>query len=165
MDPSGPSQPSWPAAYETKGNPADSNPAEQRNAEQKQQQQRSPLTEDRKPGSKQHSSTADALPSSLGQGSRGPLQGEERHGRSDEDVGRHNELDGEQMRAPGEGRVAQAVEDKPGAGPLEPDFASDLDRKKQEQAQLREEMKSARQHGTISDEASLGRGTEGLRDA
>ncbi|KAJ1333002.1 hypothetical protein MN608_02992 [Microdochium nivale] len=166
MDPSGPSQPSWPNAYETKGNPADSSPAEQRRAEQKQHQHgTSPVVEERKPGAKQHSSTADALPTSLAQGvSGGAIQGEERYGRSEEDVGRHRELDGEQMRAPGEGRVAQAVEDKPGAGPPEQDFASDLDRKKKEQAGLREEMKNARQHGMISDEASIGRGTEGLRD-
>lgn len=130
MDPSGPSQPSWPNAYETKGNPADSSPAEQRRAEQKQHQHgTSPAVEERKPGAKQHSSTANALPTSLAQGvSGGAIQGEERYGRSEEDVGRHRELDGEQMRAPGEGRVAQAVEDKPGAGPPEQDFASDLDR-------------------------------------
>ncbi|KAH7031656.1 uncharacterized protein B0I36DRAFT_324381 [Microdochium trichocladiopsis] len=170
MDPSGPSQPSQRTAYETEGNPAETNPGEQRRAAQKddfQQQHRRDdfLTEDRKPGTKQHSSTEDAVPSSLGFGERGArVRGEETKGRSEEDVGRHRELEGEQMRAPGEGDVADAVERKPGAGPKEPDFASDLDRKKQEQAGLREEMKAARQSGMISDEAGIGRGTESLRD-
>lgn len=137
MDPSGPAQPSWRNAYETEGNPAETNTAEQDRAQQKsdfleRQQQRGDdyTAEDRKPGTqKSYGDTADATPSSLGYGkSGGSLTGEERQGKSEEDVGRHRELEGEQMRAPGEGEVADVVSRKPGAGPLEPDFASDLDR-------------------------------------
>ena len=44
-----------------------------------------------------------------GAGIHGAPAGEERKGLTNEDVGRHKELDGEQMAAPGEGRVAAAV--------------------------------------------------------
>lgn len=43
-------------------------------------------------------------------------------------MGRNKELDGEQMRAPGEGEIATAVDEKPGATGGEHDMASDLDR-------------------------------------
>lgn len=131
MDPSGPSQPSWRNAYETSGVPEETNKAEQNLAQKKHeyQQYSEPITEDRKPGKQQAGSTASAQFSSLGYGeSKSPVVGEEKFGRSEEDVGRHRELDGEQMRAPGEGRVADVVERKPGAGPGEPDFASGLER-------------------------------------
>lgn len=134
MDPSGPAQPSWRNAYETEGNPAETNTAEQRRAHEKSdfldRHDGDSTVEDRKPGTqKSYGDTADATPSSLGYGkSGGSLTGEERQGKSEEDVGRHRELEGEQMRAPGEGEVADVVSRKPGAGPLEPDFASDLDR-------------------------------------
>ena len=53
-------------------------------------------------------------------------------------MGRHNENDGDQMRAPGEGDIADVVDAKPGAGGSQVDLASDLDRKKAEQAPMRE---------------------------
>lgn len=46
------------------------------------------------------------------------------------------------MAAPGEGKVAAAVDNKPGASGQQPDLASDLDRKKEEQAEAREEIKA-----------------------
>lgn len=62
----------------------------------------------------------------------GAPPGEEAKGLSEEDVGRQKELDGEQMAAPGEGRVAAAVREaggkKSGGGGEQPDLAADLDR-------------------------------------
>lgn len=57
---------------------------------------------------------------------------------TDEDVGRHNENDGEQMAAPAESKIAAAVEEKPGATGAQQGLESDLDRKKAEQAPARE---------------------------
>ena len=80
---------------------------------------------------------------------QGAPAGEEAKGLSHEDVGRHKELDGQQMAMPGEGRVADAVRsnDKFGAGGggAEQDFASDLDRKKAEQQAARDQIKGQRQ--------------------
>lgn len=49
----------------------------------------------------------------------------------EEDIGRHNELDGAQMATPGEGRVGDAVAGRDavnlGGGGSESDMASDLD--------------------------------------
>lgn len=70
----------------------------------------------------------EATPSSLGRGIHGAPPGEEAHGGTHESVGRHNELDGEQMRAPGEGDVADIVDKKPGATGEQVDLAADLDR-------------------------------------
>lgn len=49
------------------------------------------------------------------------------------------------MAAPGEGRIAAAVDSKPGASGAQPGLESDLDRKKAEQAPLREQKKQERQ--------------------
>lgn len=61
----------------------------------------------------------------------GAPAGEERKGLSEEDVGRHRELDAQQMAAPGEGRVADAVAKGghgTGGGGSQPGLESDLDR-------------------------------------
>ena len=124
MDPQGAAQPPLDTAYKVEGNPATANPAEEQAAHQKPQGRR---LEDRLPGS-QASGLQEAEPSALGAGVRGAPPGEERHGQSLEQTGRHREREGEQMRAPGEGDVSTAVEAKPGATGAEPDLASDLDR-------------------------------------
>jgi predicted N-acyltransferase len=68
-------------------------------------------------------------------------------------LGPQNEdLDGEQMRAPGEGEVMDAQFDKKNAGWGEQgSFTSDLDRQKAEQKGAREEVKAARQGGANVD--------------
>jgi len=68
-------------------------------------------------------------------------------------VGPQNEdLEGEQMRAPGEGEVMDAQFDKKNAGWGEQgSFTSDLDRQKAEQKGAREEVKAARQEGADVD--------------
>ena len=50
------------------------------------------------------------------------------------------------MRAPGEGEIANAQNNKGGFGEQE-DLASDLDRKKAEQAGMRESVKEQRSEG------------------
>ncbi|KAI1747322.1 hypothetical protein F4782DRAFT_444313 [Xylaria castorea] len=152
MEPSGVPQPPRNAAYQVEGNPVTSNPSEERASHHHNHGR--PVA-DRVPGD-QASGIEDAVPSSLGYGMRGAPAGEEQFGRTEEEVGRHRELEGEQMRMPGEGRVADAVERKPGASGSQPDLASDLDRKKREQAEARNEIKEERRHGRISDGGARG---------
>lgn len=62
------------------------------------------------------------------------------------------DLDGEQMRAPGEGEVMDAQFNKKNAGwGEEGSFTSDLDRQKEEQKGAREEVKAARKQGESVD--------------
>ncbi|KAI1265795.1 hypothetical protein F5Y18DRAFT_47420 [Xylariaceae sp. FL1019] len=156
MDPSGPAQPPLNAAYKVEGNAATSNPVEQQASQQPSQGN---IVDQRVP-SKQSSGIQNATASGLGRGVHGAPAGEERAGRTEEQVGRHQELEGEQMRAPGEGDVAAAVARKPGASGAEPDLASDLDRKKQEQASAREAVKEDRKHGLVSDGANVRGGVD-----
>ncbi|KAI0021306.1 hypothetical protein F4780DRAFT_297648 [Xylariomycetidae sp. FL0641] len=156
MDPSGPAQPPQATAYKTAGNPVTMNPAEQKAAEGRTHGY---TVEERLPTS-QSSGIQDATPSSLARGVRGAGPGEEQYGRTEEQAGRHRELEGEQMRAPGEGDVADVVEQKPGATGTQPDLASDLDRKKQEQAAAREAIKEDRKHGMVSDGANARDGVD-----
>ena len=100
---------------------------------------------DKRIPTKQTTSQSEATPTPVAYGIRGAPAGEERHGLTHEDVGRSNELDAQQMAAPGEGKVASAVDNKPGASGEQPDLASDLDRKKEEQAEAREEIKAQKQ--------------------
>ncbi|OTA59094.1 hypothetical protein K449DRAFT_397400 [Hypoxylon sp. EC38] len=151
MDPSGPSQPPKHAAYEIQDNPATSTPSEQRSA---QHHLHGKPIDERIPPS-QSSGLSEAVPSSLGYGIHGAPAGEEQYGRTQEQVGRSRELDGEQMRAPGEGNVASAVERKSGASGEQPDLASDLDRKKREQAPMREAIKEERRQGRAPDDGDV----------
>ncbi|KAI8964363.1 hypothetical protein F5Y11DRAFT_316073 [Daldinia sp. FL1419] len=148
MDPSGPTQPPKDTAYETQGNPVTANPSEQQSA---QHHPHGKPVDERSP-SNHPSNLGDAVPSSLGYGIHGAPPGEERYGRTHEQVGRNRELEGDQMRAAGEGDVASVVERKPGATGSQPDLASDLDRKKHEQASKREAIKEERRHGRAPDD-------------
>ena len=68
----------------------------------------------------------------------GAPPGEEAAGRTDEDVGRSNELEAEQLGTYGEDQIADSVKGtQAGAAGKEADMASDLDRKKAEQAPAR----------------------------
>jgi hypothetical protein len=65
------------------------------------------------------------------------------------------DLDGEQMRAPGEGEVMNSQFDKKNAGWGEQDsMTSDLDRQKAEQKGAREQVKQDRQDGTNADDSA-----------
>lgn len=126
-------QPKPEQAYTTSGNPATLEPAEQRAASQGlNTSENTEVLGKRIP--QEQASEDQAVPTSRGRGVTGAPPGEEAHGKTNEQVGRHNELDAEQMAAPGEGKVYQAVEGwsdekgKPGASGSQPDLASDLDR-------------------------------------
>ncbi|TKA66751.1 hypothetical protein B0A49_06541 [Cryomyces minteri] len=145
LDPSGDAQPTLNQAYTTPGNPADKEPLESAQADANARTN-DEKTDTRAPVPQtQSSSQADAMPTSVARGVRGAPPGEEAAGKTDEDVGRHNELDGQQMRAPGEGDVRDVVEKKPGASGAQEGLESDLDRKKVEQAPAREAVKEQRQ--------------------
>lgn len=131
LSPTGPSQPTQDQAYETPGNPASANPNEK--AAQSFNASDNSASVDQRIPQKQASDAAGDRNAKFeeGAGVHGAPAGEERKGLTDEDVGRHNELDGQQMAAPGEGRVAEAVAkggEGMGGGGSQPDLASDLDR-------------------------------------
>jgi hypothetical protein len=131
LDPKGPSQPSIDQAYTTPGNPAQKDPQETAQSEFNAADNTASV-EQRLPT--KQATDAQGLRNAKfeeGMGIHGAPAGEEAKGLSHEDVGRHKELDGQQMAAPGEGRVADAVAQGGkgmGGGGAEPDLASDLDR-------------------------------------
>lgn len=131
LDPKGPSQPSTSQAYTSPGNPAQKDPKEQTQTEFNAADN-SASTAQRVPT--KQASDADGLRNAKfeeGKGVHGAPAGEERKGLSEEDVGRHRELDAQQMAAPGEGRVADAVAKGghgTGGGGSQPGLESDLDR-------------------------------------
>ena len=89
----------------------------------------------------QSSSADEATPSSLAQGIHGAPPGEEAKGLSHEDVGRHNELEPDQLGTYAEDKIADSVKGtQSGSAGKEQDMASDLDRKKAEQAPAREKV-------------------------
>jgi hypothetical protein len=131
LSPTGPSQPTQDQAYTTPGNPVSTNPSE-KSQRGFNAADNSASVEQRLP-QKQASAAAGDHNAKFeeGAGVHGAPAGEEKKGLTNEDVGRHKELDGQQMAAPGEGRVADAVAKGGkgmGGGGSEPDLASDLDR-------------------------------------
>nr|POF26271.1 hypothetical protein CFP56_22420 [Quercus suber] len=137
---SGHNQPTLQQSYETPGNPASKEPAEEAQTQVNAHDASQPV--DRRVPQEQNASVDDATPSSLGYGVRGAPPGEEAAGRTEADVSRARENDGEQMRAPGEGEIASAVDRKPGASGEEQGLELDLDRKKAEQAPAREKVQA-----------------------
>jgi hypothetical protein len=130
LDPKGPSQPTLNQAYTTPGNPASQNPAEHAQASFNAADN-SASVDQRIPTKQASDSQGLENAKAPGGGRHGAPAGEEAKGLTDEDVGRHKELDGQQMAAPGEGDVAAAVAKGgkgQGGGGAEPDLASDLDR-------------------------------------
>lgn len=124
LDPSGPSQPTQQTGLNQAGNPASKTAAEGQASQQVDQStsidHRVPSTHDQP-----------ARPSALGAGDTGPLK-EEDISRSDQahPYEKDGNLEGEQMRAPGEGEVAEAVRSGGGGGHLgQEDLMSDIDRK------------------------------------
>ncbi|KPI43198.1 uncharacterized protein AB675_6668 [Cyphellophora attinorum] len=117
LDPSGPSQPTQQQGLNQAGNPADKTSAEGR--QHKQATSDVPSTHD-----------GEARPSALGAGDTGALK-EKDISRSDaHPYSKDGNLEGEQMRAPGEGDVAEAVRSGGGGGHLgQEDLMSDMDRK------------------------------------
>lgn len=130
QDPKGPSQPNLDQAYTTPGNPADKDPSEQAQTSFNASDN-SASVDQRIPTKQATHQQGIENAKAPGGGIHGAPEGEESKGLTHEDVGRHKELDGEQMAMPGEGRVADAVRQGgkgQGGGGAEPDMASDLDR-------------------------------------
>ncbi|KAF2831070.1 hypothetical protein CC86DRAFT_442925 [Ophiobolus disseminans] len=149
LDPKGPSQPTLNQAYETPGNPASQNPVEQKQASFNASDN-SASVDQRIPIKQASDSQGLENAKAPGGGTHGAPAGEESKGLTEEDVGRHNELDGQQMAASGEGDVAAAVAKGgkgQGGGGAQPDLASDLDRKKAEQADARNAIKQSKGDG------------------
>jgi hypothetical protein len=103
------------------------------------------LTSDQRVPSEQSSSIDEATPTSVARGVRGAPPGEEAAGHTHESAGRNQELDAEQMAAPGEGKIASAVDRKPGASGKQEGLETDLDKKKAEQAPARESIEAEKQ--------------------
>lgn len=116
------------AAYETLDNPVSKTAPEQSHALDHESHTQRRLGDQHVP--RTQSAFDDPKPAPQARGIRGAGPGEEAQGKTKEDVGRHRELDGEQMAPYAEGEVAEAVERKPrrGSGGEAPDFSSDLDR-------------------------------------
>lgn len=130
LDPQGPSQPTLNQAYTTPGNPVSKDPSEQLQSEFNATDN-SAAVDKRIPTKQASDGQGEANAKAPSGGIHGAPAGEEAKGKTEEDVGRHKELDGAQMAAPGEGRVAEAVAQGGkglGGGGAEPDLASDLDR-------------------------------------
>jgi len=143
MDPTGPSQPNIDTAYSTSGNPTDQTPQEQSNSAANASTNSGSLVDQREAGDVPVPSTHNngATPSSLGYGAR------DASGDKGESVGPSaSNVDGEQMAVLGEGKVADAQDNKTGFGEQQ-DLASDLDRKKAEQSGKREAVKAQREGG------------------
>ncbi|KAK5127015.1 hypothetical protein LTR85_008374 [Meristemomyces frigidus] len=141
LNPTGPSQPGADTAYETKGNPASKEPAEESQAQRNATDNSQPV--DQRVPSEQSTSQEDATPTSVARGVRGAPPGEEASGGTHESEGRNNELDADQMAAPGEGKIASAVKgESAGAKGSEQGMESDLDRKKAEQAPARKSVQA-----------------------
>lgn len=85
------------------------------------------------------------MPTSVAYGVRGAPPGEETKGYTQESMGREQELDADQMAAPGESKIRDAVMSKPGASGGQPGMETDLDRKKREQAPMREKVEQEKQ--------------------
>jgi len=141
------SQPGLKDAYTTPGNPATTNPSESGTAtSQSYSNAQSSNAEPPVPSS--HHTQAEGTFSSLGRGVRGG--GRDSDWKTEEQQGRYNELDAEQMAAPGEGRIRDAVvgdSSEQGRSGEQVDLASDLERKKAEQAPARAQVKEDRAQG------------------
>lgn len=83
----------------------------------------------------------------MAQGIRGAGPGEETKGYTQQSLDRSQELDAAQMGAPGEGKVADAVDNPMGASGGERGLETDLDRKKAEQAPARQKVQEEKQEG------------------
>lgn len=81
----------------------------------------------------------------MARGGRGAPPGEESRGFTQAGLD-EQELDADQMGAPGEGKVASAVDRQSGASGKEPGLETDLDRKKAEQAPARKSVQEEKQH-------------------
>ncbi|KAI8940283.1 hypothetical protein NX059_003984 [Plenodomus lindquistii] len=147
LNPTGAAQPTNSTPYTNSANPITKDPTE---SSQSFDASSNAATTDTRLPTKQASDAAGLRNAKYGEGAgiHGAPAGEEGKGLTSEDVGRHKELDGEQMAAPGEGKVAAAVRqggEGMGGGGSQPDLVSDLDRKKEEQREAREAIDQSKE--------------------
>ncbi|MCJ1463910.1 hypothetical protein MMC07_002519 [Pseudocyphellaria aurata] len=152
---SAPSQPPLNTAYNHPSNPASQTPLEAEfSTSTSASLQRSGSTEEtRKPNDlplSRSDGEIDATPSSLGYGVR-----DDSGDRGDELGGPASNLDGEQMRAAGEGEIYKAQQEKTGFGE-QGDLAAGLDRKREEQDRIKEERGEKGGEGEVDVEAAVG---------
>ncbi|KAF6220278.1 hypothetical protein HO133_003410 [Letharia lupina] len=162
MDPQAPSQPSIDTAYDNPDNPADQTASERKDATSTSasQQRSDPASERREPndtvGDRGSASQNEAMPSSLGYGAQ------DSSGDADESMGGPvSNQEGEQMRAAGDGDIAAAQEGKHGFGE-QTSLTSDLDRKKAEQAEIKDERDGGGGGGGVDVQGALGGGNKGF---
>ena len=184
MDPQAPSQPSIDTAYDNPDNPADQTSAERKAATSvsASQQRSDPAYERREPndtiGDRGSASQDDAMPSSLGYG----VQDSSKDAGESVSVphqglflrltkssliqnwaqmgGPVSNQEGEQMRAAGDGDIAAAQDSKHGFGE-QTSLTSDLDRKKREQAEIKDERRGGPGNG-VDVQGVLGGGDKGF---
>ncbi len=126
-------QPKMDDVYNQPDNPVSHKPSETKAGQQQQSALNDPGVFTRRADDE---GDIEPKPSAIGAGStRPPI---------DENATPADELDGEQMRMPGEGEIMRAQANKTGTGE-EKSFTSDLDRKKEEQQGRREQIQQQRQ--------------------
>ena len=187
MDPQGPSQPSIDTAYENPDNPVEQTTSERKDATSvsASQQRSDPVSERRQPhdtiGYRGGASQDKAMPSSLGYGAQNSS------GDASESVSTTLDMfylfrssntplitqcvqigdpvsnqEGEQMAAAGDGDIAVAQEHKHGFGE-QASLTSDLDSKKADQAQIKDERGGVGSGGTGVDvQGALGGRNKGF---
>ncbi|PPJ49604.1 hypothetical protein CBER1_01941 [Cercospora berteroae] len=144
INPEGPSQPNLQHAYETAGNPTDKSEREEAQAKKNAQTDEDNAVAHR--STNRVAQDSEATPTSVARGVRGAPPGEETRGFKTQSDLDSQELDAAQMGAPGEGKVVNAVQNKPGASGKEPGLETDIEKKKAEQAPAREAIKAEKQH-------------------
>ncbi|ETN43390.1 uncharacterized protein HMPREF1541_02549 [Cyphellophora europaea CBS 101466] len=130
LSPDEPAQPTQQTGLNQAGNPASKTANEDAAARTTDS---SATTEQRTTNDVPSTHDGDARPSALGSGDTGPLKERDISKSDQHPYSKNSELDGEQMRAPGEGEVAEAVKGGGGGGHKgQGDLMDDMDRKKQE---------------------------------
>ena len=137
LDPQGPSQPNVNTAYNQRANPASKEPVEEAQSQKPSTAQ--PI--DYRSGHDIPSThSGEAQGSALGRGDTGPLRERSIPGSDAQNYSSGDpNIEGEQMRAPGEGDVASAVMGQKQGGKGEPGFTEDLVSKKQAHREALEE--------------------------
>lgn len=181
MDPQAPSQPKLDTVYDQPSNPAQSKQEHADSNSTSASIQRSDPTAERREQKDVDSGADNAMPSAMGYGVRDASKDAGDSVRrlchcplascSSIDICSHSlplqmggpvsDLEGEQMRAAGDGDIASAQDTKHGFGEQQ-DLASDLDRKKAEQAEIKDARGSSGGGGGVDVKAAMGGGNKGF---
>ena len=172
LDPSASSQPTQQQGLNQAQNPADKTTTESSTSQQPQSAQK---IDHRNQHDVASTHSSEAKPSGLGAGETGELTENHLPESDAQNYSSDGNLEGEQMRAPGEGEIADAVKSGGGGGHKEEkEIGGDMDRKKEEhdaelkrrgqrtQEEVEEEEKedwTGRKGGVDVGEALGGRGT------